>query len=93
MLTLYISGDRNRPVLSTRQIPIHSVTESLEDVSFRSRSKTSKQKTILTDLFVAASIGDAPQVDYFLRVEELSVDAADQRGWRPLHHASLHGQE
>ena len=69
------------------------MTESLEDISFHSRSKTNKQKTILTDLFVAASIGDTPQVDYFLRVEELSVDAADQRGWRPLHHAALHGQE
>ena len=46
----------------------------------------------MTDLFVAASIGDAPGVDYFLRVQGLAVDASDGRGWKPIHHASLHGQ-
>ena len=51
-----------------------------------------KSKNLLTDLFVAASIGDAPGVDYFLRVQGLAVDASDGRGWKPIHHASLHGQ-
>ena len=30
-------------------------------------------------------------VNYFLRVGGLSVDAADEKGWRAIHHASLHG--
>lgn len=57
-----------------------------------SSKSTKKTKTILTELFVAASIGDAPAVDFFLRIVGVAVDAADQRGWRPIHHASLHGQ-
>ena len=55
-------------------------------------NRRNKSKNLLTDLFVAASIGDAPGVDYFLRVQGLAVDASDGRGWKPIHHASLHGQ-
>ena len=41
---------------------------------------------------MAASIGDAPAVDFYLRIVGIAVDASDVRGWRPIHHASLHGQ-
>ena len=58
-----------------------------------SSSKSSKKtKTVLTELFVAASIGDAPAVDFYLRIVGIAVDASDVRGWRPIHHAALHGQ-
>lgn len=40
-------------------------------------------------MFVAASVGDAPLLDFYLRVGSLSVDAADARGWRAIHHGSL----
>ena len=58
-----------------------------------SSSKSSKKtKTVLTELFVATSIGDAPAVDFYLRIVGIAVDASDVRGWRPIHHAALHGQ-
>jgi len=83
----FFSGQRNRPILSVRQDQLHSTSGSIDDVN-----RKNKSKNLLTDLFVAASIGDAPGVDYFLRVQGLAVDASDGRGWKPIHHASLHGQ-
>ena len=50
-----------------------------------------RPKNKVTELGVAASIGDLSAVDYFLKVCGLSVDAADERGWRAIHHAALHG--
>ena len=32
------------------------------------------------------------KVDFFLRIAGVAVDASDVRGWRPIHHAALHGQ-
>ena len=52
-----------------------------------------RPKNKVTELGVAASIGDLSAVDYFLKVCGLSVDAADERGWRAIHHAALHGQQ
>jgi len=49
-------------------------------------------KSIMSDMFIAASVGDAALVDFYLKVGSLNVDAADSRGWRAIHHASLHGQ-
>lgn len=49
-------------------------------------------KTILVDMFVAASVGDVKLLDFYLRVGQLPVDAADNRGWRAIHHACLHAQ-
>ena len=74
-------------ISSLEKDQLHSTSGSIDDVN-----RKNKSKNLLTDLFVAASIGDAPGVDYFLRVQGLAVDASDGRGWKPIHHASLHGQ-
>ncbi|CBY12804.1 unnamed protein product [Oikopleura dioica] len=50
-------------------------------------------KTILVDMFVAASVDDVKLLDFYLRVGQLPVDAADKRGWRAIHHACLENDQ